>query len=172
MLSELRIALRRLVMSPSFTLPALATLSIGIGGTAGIFGTMNATVLRPLPYPASEDLFTLNTTRIDGRWSDGRLTTAEITALKARAPPITHAVVTFGAQHVVLRDDGEGREVTTQHVTDGFFDLVGLPMTVGRPFRADDPVDGTFGPAVLSQSLWQELYAADSAVIGSTLRLA
>jgi predicted permease len=172
MLRELRIALRRLVMSPSFTLPALATLTIGIGGTIGIFGTMNATVLRPLPYPESENLFTVNTARVDGGWSSGSLTSAEIAALKSRAPSIAHVVGTWSGSHVALMDDGRSREAAASYVTDGFFDLVGLPMAVGRTFRADELVDGSLGPAVLSHRLWNELYGADSAVIGSTLRFA
>ena len=64
MLSDLRLSFRRLVSQPTFTLTAVATLAVGVGATTAIFSTVNATLLRPLAYPRSEDIFTLNTTLV------------------------------------------------------------------------------------------------------------
>ena len=58
---DLRYGVRQLVKTPVFSLAAVATLAIGIGATTAIFSTVNATLLRPLPYPHPEDLVSVRT---------------------------------------------------------------------------------------------------------------
>ncbi len=52
-LSELRqdlvFGLRQLWKNPGFTLVAILTLALGVGGTTAIFSAVNAVVLRPVP---------------------------------------------------------------------------------------------------------------------------
>ena len=54
MRQDLRFALRTLWRAPMFTLVAVATLAIGIGSNAAIFGVINTVLLRPLPYGEPE----------------------------------------------------------------------------------------------------------------------
>jgi len=53
---DLRHAIRMLLRSPGFTLVALFSLALGIGATTTIFSAIDAILLRPLPYPASDRL--------------------------------------------------------------------------------------------------------------------
>jgi hypothetical protein len=56
MKDEIRHALRRLARHPAFTVPAVATLALGIAATTANFTVLDAVVLRPLPFAASERL--------------------------------------------------------------------------------------------------------------------
>ena len=57
---DLRSAARGLCKSPAFTLVAVLTLAIGIGGTTTIFNAIDALLLRPLPYPEQDRLVALS----------------------------------------------------------------------------------------------------------------
>ena len=56
---DLRQAARALARRPTFTLPALATLALGIGGTTAMFSIADALLLRPLPYPHPAGIVTV-----------------------------------------------------------------------------------------------------------------
>jgi putative ABC transport system permease protein len=47
---------RRLGRTPAFTAIALVTLALGIGATTAIFSVINGVLIKPLPFPQSQDL--------------------------------------------------------------------------------------------------------------------
>lgn len=170
MLSHLIIAVRRLTRRPSFTLPAIATLAVGIGATTAIFGAVDGVILRPLPYPGANEIHTLRSARIDGGWSSGRVSSADLSAIESRINSVVAAAGVVSATTFVIEgDDGRSQQVATRLVTDGFFELIGAPMAIGRASAAE-PREGSFGSAVLSFAVWDRMFGRDSAVVGRTIR--
>src|SRR5579864_1575620 len=91
-LQDLRYAVRKLWGAPAFTLAAVATLAIGIGATTAIFSTVNATLLRPLPYPRSDSLIALRTRYVDGRVTTGLVAPVEVARLRDATGSIERVV--------------------------------------------------------------------------------
>jgi len=61
MLTDLKFSIRSLRRQPGFAAAAIATLAVGIGATTAIFSTVNAALLRPLPFPDPQNLFAVYT---------------------------------------------------------------------------------------------------------------
>src|SRR5580765_2658559 len=133
---DLRYAVRKLFGAPAFTLAAVATLAIGIGATIAIFSTVNATLLRPLPYPHSEELIAIRTRYADGRVTTGLVAPVEALRLNDAHGSIRRAVALSSAplDATLLRENAPPIRASVHLVGEGFFELFQLPMTLGSGF--------------------------------------
>jgi putative ABC transport system permease protein len=171
LLQDLRFAFRSLRRTPAFPIAAVATLAIGIAATTAIFSTVNAALLTPLPYPNSGDLYALRTALTDGRVTTGNLAPVEIVRLNDPALSIARAAGLQGNDVTLLQNDGTPVKTRAYAVSEGFFDLFGLPMTLGG--FAKTPVSNDGPPTVVvSYRIWQDMFGGDPAVIGKALRFA
>src|SRR4051794_28102989 len=55
-MQDVRYALRQFRKSPGFALTVIAVLALGIGANIAVFTVLNGVVLRPLPYPHSDQI--------------------------------------------------------------------------------------------------------------------
>ena len=60
LLSEMRLAARRLLRAPTFSVAVVGTLAMAIGANTAIYGVIRRVILRPLPYPESDRLVYLD----------------------------------------------------------------------------------------------------------------
>ncbi|MGE0161200.1 MAG: ABC transporter permease [Gemmatimonadales bacterium] len=170
MMTKTWILIRQLALHRTFAVTTICTLAVGIGATTAIFSTVNATLLRPLPYPYPEDIYELRAPLIDGRTSSGRVSGAYVAAVREGAPSVSHVVAVVDQENVLTAPDGEAQPVLVQLVTEGFFDLFGLPMAQGRGFVPEDHEFRARG-VVLSHRLWTTRFGGDPSVVGEPIGL-
>ncbi len=182
-LQDIRVTLRTFRRSPGFPLAAIATLALGIGATTAIFTTLSAVLLHPLPYPHAENLYSLRTTLTDGRVTTGLLSAGELYRLNDPGLSIDRAAGFTPGDLTLLADDSSPSHVQVYGVTEGFFELFGLPMTSGG-FSHDDhvpiqppppntpPQPGPPPRVVISPRLWKQFYHGDPAILGKPIHFA
>jgi len=182
-LQDVRVALRSFRRSPGFPLTAIATLALGIGATTAIFTTLSAVLLKPLPYPNAQDLYSLRTALTDGRVTTGMLSGGEIYRLNDPTLSIERAAGYTPGDLTLLANDGTPSHVQFYAVSEGFFELFGLPMTRGGfshedfiPFQPPPPgaapQPGAPPTVVISTRLWKQLYNSDPNVVGKPIHFA
>ncbi|HEY4216731.1 MAG TPA: ABC transporter permease [Gemmatimonadaceae bacterium] len=182
-LQDIRVTLRGFRRSPGFPLTAIATLALGIGATTAIFTTLSAVLLKPLPYPNPQDLYSLRTALTDGRVTTGLLSGGEIYRLNDPKLSIEHAAGFQPTDLTLVANDGTPSHIQAYGVTHGFFELFGLPMTSGG-FTSDDftpfqPAPPNSPPqprspprVVISPRLWKTFFNSDPAVVGKPIHFA
>jgi len=159
-------SLRMLRKSPGFTLVGLLSLSLGIGATTAIFSIVNATLLRPLPYPDSARL--VQVVRPDGGDS---VTMSELQFAKEHVSSFAASAGFRGpSDRGILRNEGVDW-IKVMPVTADFFRTLGISPARGREFDADESRSGGPNAMVLTDALWQRSFHADPSVVGQSFRL-
>lgn len=161
-ISDARYAVRRLRTRRAYTLLAVLTLALGIGGSAAVFGVARPLLLDPLPYAHADEVGTL--------WMPGWWTEEEFLFLRGRIPGFRQ-VAAHRPGDVIMRDgDGPARLVAARQTSWELFDVLGARPLIGRGFREGDDAQGAEPVVVLSYGLWQELGGKPS-VLGQRLTI-
>lgn len=167
---DLQYAARTLRKRPGFTIAAVLTLALGIGSNAAIFTVINAVLLRPLPFPNSEQLVAVYTRYLPSSGYDFpyfALSGPEFADIRSRANAFAGiAAYDFNSRNLT-RNDGEAERVLTMRVTSGFFDVLGVRPVRGRTFTEEEAQRGEGCLALLSHDTTDQAARA----IGSTIRL-
>lgn len=173
---DLRYTARSLRRSPGFAVVAILTLGIGVGATTAIFSTVNATMLRPLPYAHPEQLISVRSRLSNGQLTTGLLSPLNLGLLTDPQLPVERAAGFSASPQDLSYVGGDGTAVNMliTGVTEGFFEVLGLPLAVGPGFAHEDHVPGgqnAQAVGILSHRLWTAMFGRDPAVVGTILRM-
>jgi putative ABC transport system permease protein len=147
-------ALRWLGRSRHFTVVAILTLAIGIGGTTTMFSVIHAVLLKPLPFEQPERLVAISHV-----WQ-GEPTTMSAPNfhdLRDQSQTIESAAA-YRDGEVTLTGRGEPVRLKGVRVSASFFDVLRARPALGRVFRSDENTPGKEKVAIISQALWQQRF--------------
>ncbi len=159
--------LRRLRSQPLAVGAAILMLSLAIGITTAAFTTLDALVLRPVPFHAPKEL-----AHVYMGDEHGGMTTVTPAVLHAwRMSPALAAAEAANSDTVLLDAHGSLVERRLARVTPGLFELLGgIRPVQGRLFEAREERSGT-DRVLLSEDLWRSIYGADPTLVGSRIRV-
>jgi len=168
MMADFRYAIRMLAKSPAFTFVAVLTLALAIGANTAIFSVVNAVLLRPLPYPQSEQLV-----RVFG---------TQPTLPEAPSSPanflewrtenqVFERIATWNGQGFNLTGSDKPERVIGARVSGDLFQLLRVQPMLGRDFTAEEDRDGADRVVILSYDFWQHRFGGDRNAIGQTIKL-
>jgi len=169
--SDLRVSLRQFRRRPGFTTLAVLTLGLGIGASTTLFSVVNGMLLRPLPYPESEDLLYIGTCMVSTPEWVGACTAPEFLALADRTAVIEQLAA---SRQTTLDVTGGDRPVrlTAAGITEDFFGVLRSIPQLGRSFTAQDYLPGAEQVVIVNHQLWQQRWNGDPDIIGTTFTAA
>ena len=167
-LQDVRFGLRMLFRSRGLTFVAVVALALGIGATTAIFSVVDAVLVRPLPYPAPQELVWF--WEAQPHLSEAPFSAADFLDFQLQ----NHSFSEVAAVHRLsfnLTGLGPVERVPGMVASTTVFSLFGIQPIIGRTFL---PSEGTFGTArvaVITYGFWQSHFGGDRAVVGKTINL-
>src|SRR5258708_9633032 len=171
--TDFRHALRRLPRNPTTSAIILLTLALCIGATTAIFSVVEATLLRPLPYPEPERLARIVIHYKAQGGDAGTITQLGRTweLVRDHASVLDAGAYSHGASGVNFSAERNAQYVKQQRVSAGFFRVLGVQPLIGREFAPEEDRPGGPALAVLSHLFWKRIFRGDTAVGGKALML-
>ena len=168
-MNDLKFALRQLWKSPGFTLTAVITIALGIGGTTAIFTVVDATLLEPLPYPHAEQLVSIQDDLPGVGAHDVGISQPEWEDLK-HSGIFQHVSPTWFDENN-LTGSAQPARVRLLLVAPNYFELLRIKPELGRGFDPNDHTPGLIPEIVISDSLWKRLFNGDPHVLDKSVRM-
>ena len=187
MLHDLKHAYRMLRQSKGWTVVVLLSLAIGIGATTALFTAVNGLLLQTVSVPEPESLVRLaaageNNMRrsssdygfsapYQGLTVRSSFSYAGYQALRSANQTLTDIVALGQVESVNVIVNG-APELASAHVVSGnFFNVLRVPMALGRPLTDADDRAGAEPAAVISHALWRRRFGSDAAIVGKPVRI-
>jgi putative ABC transport system permease protein len=166
-LASLRHALRALLVRPSLTGAAVATIGLAVGAATAIYSAVQAVLLTPLPYAEPARLMMIWQHDIKKNAPVIELSHREFEAFRDRNEVFESvAAVTAANIRVNLTGRGEPVQVEAALISPGFFGTLGVPPARGRDFGPGEATDTTGARILISDGLWRRQYGADPSLVG------
>lgn len=165
---DVRFALRQFLKNPAFTVTAIVVLALGLGASTAIFSAVYPVLYKPLPYLHPARLMMIWEARHGD--SPKHVTFGTFYGLSQGNRSFEALAVMKPWQPAII-DSGEPERLEGQRVSAGYFRVLGVEPAFGRAFQAAD--DRFHGPnvVVLSDALWRHRFAADTGIVGRTIKL-
>ena len=160
-LTDIRQAWRTLRRAPGFTVVAVGTLAAGLALAVTVTTVVNAYLVRGLPYPESDRLYSVSygnpaTPPVQG------LATLDWTALD----DIVEHPVSWDLDNFVLRGDPHPEAAQGSWVSRGYMEAFGVRPVLGRAFGPRDFEPGSPSVVIISHRLFQARFNGDPRVLG------
>jgi predicted permease len=184
---DLRVSLRGLAKNTGFTVVALLSLALGIGGNTAIFTLINQVLLRNLPVREPEQLFAFGTSESAGiaggidlgafggffPWDFARQLQANPGPFEGIAGYCSFSdKVSIRVSSPVNSADTPALLAPANLVSGNYFSVLGARPLLGRTILpSDDTTPGTGAVVVLSYHFWQNALSSDPHVVGRSINI-
>ncbi len=166
-----RAAFRFLRKAPGLSAAVILTLALGIGANTAVFSAIDAVILRPLPFPQSDQLMAIRQYDTKGKapWS---FTSA------SRLEDWNRLNITFAAiTGYYNEDESETSGVLPERLDDAlvaprFLQVWGIAPQLGRDFTPAEEHFGGPDTVLISDRFWHRRFHGDRNVIGQQLHFA
>ncbi|HEX6162950.1 MAG TPA: ABC transporter permease [Vicinamibacterales bacterium] len=152
-----------------FVLTAIGILALSMAASVTAFSVVSQILLRPLPYHAPERIMTL-WERVPAQSERQYVAPGNFLDWRARATSFTQMA---SAEPYSFDYAGGDRPIVVKAmlVSEGFFDIFGLPPLAGRYFLPEEHKKGNNRVVVLTERFWRAQFNGDAAIVGKTIAI-
>jgi putative ABC transport system permease protein len=170
LVADIRYGFRTLLRQPGFLAAAVLTLALGVGANTTIFSVMNATILKPLPFPEADRLVMVWKT-FGGNYNI--ISAPDFWDYQTQTHAFERMAIfdSSGRGYNLSSTNREPEQVPGLRVTAGFFPLLGVKPILGRAFLPEEELPGKDREVILSYGLWKRRYGGDTAIIGHSIKV-
>jgi putative ABC transport system permease protein len=168
LLHDLRHAFRHLRKTPGVAILAVLTLAMGVGANTAIFTVIESVLLRPLPYPHSGRLVTLEPA--------GDVRTFHATSwlnyrdIRDQSRELSDVAV-YSEDVSVVETQDASQSVVAPRVTPNLFTMLGARPLLGRTFNEAEGKGGGPDAVILSEGLWRGTFHAEPNILGQGVKI-
>jgi predicted permease len=165
-LNDIKYAFRQFRKHPGFTAIIVLTLALGIGANTAMFGIVNTTFLRMLPYPEPDRLVYL----AEGNQNGGEIPISypNFQDWQKQQEVFSGLAIYHGAQGKLKTDKGT-EMVRLCHVSPDFFKVLGVNTLLGREMRPEDDTPDAPRMAWVTYNAWQQFFQGDPDLLGRSV---
>ncbi len=167
--TDLRLTMRMLLGRPLFTAVVIAAISLGVGGVATIFSSLNAIVLRPLPGALDGDRL-VGVDRRTPDFSEGVSASVRFYEHLREHSRSLSGVAAWSRVPLTIVVGQEAYALSGNIVSDNYFEVLGVRPVAGRFFElAGDGRQASEPSIVLSHATWMSRFQGDFTAVGRTV---
>ncbi len=168
-LQDFRYGLRGLRRAPIFTVTALLTLALSIGGVSTVLTLAHTYFFQRLPVEHPEAVIAVSATRRHGT-ALGSVSYPDYARFRDQNHTLKGLAAHYSTAPLFLAVRGEAREINGAVVSANFFPVLGVKPALGRFFGPEeDRVPDRDHVAVLGHDLWRDWFSSSPDALGATL---
>jgi hypothetical protein len=169
LLQDVRYSFRTLGRDRGFTFVAVLILALGIGANIAVFSVVNTLLLRPLPFPNSQQLVRIRQKNPKGGESSMTYSTDAMQEFQRQTrvfQQVTGYFAFSGPANVKLIGKGQPQPITGLSVAGNFFPTLGVEPALGRQFSTEECLKNSRPVTMLSYPFWKRQFGATPSIVG------
>ena len=170
LLGDLRYGARLLIKNPTLSLVSIFTMALGIGLTVFTFSMVHGSVMRGLPIPDDDRLFSVKVENPERNITGTAPSYADLLDYREQASSFEFmGAVNWATVNLAGEEDAPERYQGATVTADVLANL-GIPPHLGRVFvEGEDDLDSP-PLMVLSHHVWVQRFNSDPSIVGRTVR--
>ncbi|MBA6234481.1 MULTISPECIES: ABC transporter permease [unclassified Colwellia] len=167
---QLKQAFLGLKKKPAFVFSVVSTMGITLGALLCVVTLAYVMLIKPLPYPEQERLFLVESTVVDKDQKKifSAFNYRSLVNLYRKQTSFESAALLAYGKNVLVSQPSQPQVITT-YVTPETFELLNIPMVIGRSFGIDEQLDSYNPVAILSYDTWQNEFAGSIDILDEKL---
>lgn len=166
---DFRFAIRQLRKNPVFACTAIFVFALGISAVVAVFGFVEASLIKPLPYKDQSRLVAAfeSSPGAPRSW----LSYADFADWK-KLNTVFQSIDAYALNGgFTLNTQSGAEQVPGTRVSAGFFRTLGIAPLLGRDFGRGDDAPGATRTVLISYAAWQKRFGGKRDVLGRALTL-